>query len=69
MATAGKLNVRVGVECTENMAKFCVDMLNIYLQDHRMDINLVMYWETPEDALPYQKIALEAPKATTEVKE
>jgi len=69
MATAGKMNVCIGVKCSDNMAQFCIDMLNIYLQDHCMDKELVLHWETPEDRFPYQKIALEAPKATTETKE
>ena len=66
MAKVGEMNVRIGVECTDDMAAFCVDMLNIYLHAHAREKEIRIHNETPKDEVPYQRLTIEKPVCTTE---
>lgn len=56
---ADKITVEIGIKCTEELAKFCLDMLNFYLKDHRSTHVAFCVSKTPQGEIPYEQIRIE----------
>lgn len=56
---AGEIKVKIGIECTDELAKFCLDMLNFYLKDNRRTHVAFCVSKTPQGEIPYEQIRIE----------
>lgn len=54
-----ELKIPIVLTCDETTARFCVDMLNIFLADHRKTHDVIISLKDPDGEYGYCQIRLE----------